>query len=140
MVIQGNWVQGGLDYMRLWPNEKVLGALFPEPRVIAAVSLALKILPGLAAVSLLLQWQYGLAQWWPSVITSVLFMLSLPLQGLYWLAKRAGSPLPSALARWYFEVNAKLGRPAHPVSPRYKDLARSLRQAFEQLDRAFLDL
>ncbi|MCD8548738.1 MAG: DUF412 domain-containing protein [Aeromonadaceae bacterium] len=140
MAVFTSWFHAGLDYMRIWPQEKVLGALFPEPRVIAAVTLALKVLPGLAGVSLLLQWHYGLVQWWPSVITTVLFMLSLPLQGLYWLGQRARSPLPAALSRWYFEVNAKLGQPALPSSPSYLDLARTLRQAFDKLDRAFLDL
>ena len=48
MAVFSNLPHVGLDYMRTWPQEKVLGAMFPEPRVIAAVTLALKVLPGLA--------------------------------------------------------------------------------------------
>ncbi|VEI44903.1 membrane protein [Actinobacillus equuli] len=42
-----------------------------------------------------------------AIITS-LFALSLPYQGLYWLGKRAASPLPLSLLGWYQELKQKL--------------------------------
>jgi len=66
------------------------------------------------------------------------------MQGLWWLGKRAGTPLPPALLQWFNEVRSKLeeaGQAIAPVEgkPTYQALADVLKRAFRQLDRTFLD-
>jgi len=129
----------GHHYLQSWPREKVLAALFPENRIIHALELARRVVPALVFVSLLLQFQMGHPELWPSVLSGVLLMLSLPLQGYYWLGLRAETRLPPALGRWYFEINQKMGSEGRAVSrPCYQDLADTLRQAFRRLDASFL--
>ena len=128
----------GHVYMQLWPREKTLAALFPENRVIAAVEFATRWLPALIVCSLALQYLAGSATLWPVVMASVFFMLSLPLQGYYWLGQRAETCLPPSLSNWYVEINHKMGQQQLARQPRYLELAETLNQAFRQLDKSFL--
>ena len=79
----------------------------------------------------------------PAVATA-LFALSLPMQGLWWLGKRSVTPLPPAILNWFYEVRGKLqesGQVLAPVEgkPDYQALADTLKRAFKQLDKTFLD-
>jgi uncharacterized membrane protein YfbV (UPF0208 family) len=131
-------IQMGHLYLRLWPKEKSLAAMFPENRIIAAVEFGMKWLPALAVMSLVLQFHFGQPNLWPVVISSLLFMVSLPLQGYYWLGRRVDTQLPPSLSRWYFDINQKMNCAPSVNRPSYFDLATTLRQAFEKLDRVFL--
>ena len=131
-------IQMGHLYLQLWPREKSLAAMFPENRIIAAVEFGMKWLPVLAVMSLVLQFHFGQAALWPVVVTSVLFMVSLPLQGYYWLGHRAETRLPPSLSRWYSDINEKMGQVRHAPQPRYLELAETLNQAFKKLDRAVI--
>jgi uncharacterized protein len=131
-------IQMGQHYLRLWPREKSLAAMFPENRIIAAVEFGMRWLPALAILSLVLQFHFGEASLWPVVVTSVLFMMSLPLQGYYWLGHRAETRLPPSLSRWYSDINEKMGQGRHVQQPRYLELAETLNQAFKKLDRAVI--
>ncbi|MDO6528319.1 terminus macrodomain insulation protein YfbV, partial [Motilimonas sp. 1_MG-2023] len=62
-------------------------------------------MPMLAVFTILLQYQVGHEMFWPNTVGMVLFMVSLPLQGIYWLGKRAHSPLPPSLVRWYHQIH-----------------------------------
>ncbi|MGB6188246.1 terminus macrodomain insulation protein YfbV [Aeromonas molluscorum] len=138
----GTKLQQGRHYMTIWPRRPELNPLFPENRVIRATEFALKVIPALAVLSIMLQFQFGQDYYWPSVITSVLFLLSLPLQGYYWLGQRAATRLPPSLASWYREINGKMneqgGRRQLVAQPRYEELADTLNAAFKQLDKSFL--
>ena len=131
-------IQMGHLYLQLWPREKSLAAMFPENRIIAAVEFGVKWLPALAVMSLVLQFHFGQAALWPVVVTSVLFMVSLPLQGYYWLGHRAETRLPPSLSSWYSDINEKMGQVRHAPQPRYLELAETLNQAFKKLDRAVI--
>lgn len=79
----------------------------------------------------------------PAVATA-LFALSLPMQGLWWLGKRSVTPLPPSILNWFYEVRGKLqeaGQALAPVEgkPDYQALADTLKRAFKQLDKTFLD-
>ncbi len=79
----------------------------------------------------------------PAVATA-LFALSLPMQGLWWLGKRLSTSLPPAILNWFYEVRGKLqesGQVLAPVEgkPDYQALADTLKRAFKQLDKTFLD-
>ena len=134
--------QRGQHYMKTWPADKRLAPVFPENRVVTATRSALRLVPPLAVFTL--TWQIALGGQLGPAIATALFACSLPMQGLWWLGKRAGTPLPPALLQWFNEVRSKLeeaGQAIAPVEgkPTYQALADVLKRAFRQLDRTFLD-
>ncbi|WP_413737800.1 terminus macrodomain insulation protein YfbV [Sodalis sp. RH21] len=134
--------QRGQDYMKTWPTEKRLATLFPENRMIAATRFAVRYMPAVAVFTL--TWQIAMGgQLGPAVATAI-FACSLPMQGLWWLGKRAITPLPPTLLHWFHEVRHQLseaGQAQAPVEgiPTYQMLADVLKRAFKLLDKAFLD-
>lgn len=79
----------------------------------------------------------------PAVATA-LFACSLPIQGLWWLGKRASTPLPVSLLTWFYEIREKFvaaGLSVAPIEnqPTYLSLAELLKKAFKQLDRSFIE-
>ncbi len=133
----------GSAYLEVWPKERQLAMLFPEYRVMAATRLGLRALPALIMLSLLMQFQLGDPRYWPGVVASVLFLTSLPLQGLYWLGKRADTRLPPTLVNWYRQLYAKIAATGVPIKepiarPRYFELGEALSLAFKQLDKSFI--
>ncbi|WP_107851536.1 terminus macrodomain insulation protein YfbV [Oceanimonas marisflavi] len=134
----------GQEYLSIWPRERRLASLFPENRIMAATRFGVRTMPALITLSLLLQFQFGAPQYWPSVVASVLFLASLPMQGYYWLGRRADTRLPPSLREWYLQIHEKIaaagGQVKEPVSrPRYFELGETLDQAFRQLDKSFID-
>lgn len=86
------------------------------------------------------------SSWRPAgpAVATALFALSLPMQGLWWLGKRSVTPLPPSILNWFYEVRGKLqeaGQALAPVEgkPDYQALADTLKRAFKQLDKTFLD-
>lgn len=133
----------GQEYSTIWPQERRLAAMFPESRIIAATRFGIKTMPALITLSLMLQFQFGAPDYWPSVVASALFLASLPMQGYYWLGKRADTRLPPSLREWYLQIHEKItaagGRISEPVSrPRYFELGETLNTAFKQLDKSFI--
>ncbi|OOF26950.1 terminus macrodomain insulation protein YfbV [Salinivibrio sp. IB872] len=136
-------LQDGQKYMKEWPMRKELTPVFPENRVIKTTRFAMKVMPAVAAVSVLLQMATYNYQGMPQAMIVALFALSLPLQGLWWLGKRRDTPLPPALAGWYRELHQKITSQGHAMQPlksqpRYKELAQALSRAFK-VDRAALE-
>ncbi len=134
--------QRGQHYMKTWPADKRLAPVFPENQVVTATRFAIRFMPPLAVFTL--TWQIALGGQLGPAIATALFACSLPMQGLWWLGKRAGTPLPPALLQWFNEVRSKLeeaGQAIAPVEgkPTYQALADVLKRAFRQLDRTFLD-
>ncbi len=102
---------------------------------------AIRFMPPIAVFTLRcrLPWAVSLA-----AVATALFALSLPMQGLWWLGKRSVTPLPPAILNWFYEVRCKLqesGQVLAPVEgkPDYQALADTLKRAFKQLDKTFLD-
>ncbi|WP_434527217.1 terminus macrodomain insulation protein YfbV [Photorhabdus asymbiotica] len=135
-------MQLGQKYMKTWPTEKQLAPMFPENRIIKATRFGIQFMPPLAIFTL--TWQIALGGQLGPAIATALFACSLPMQGLWWLGKRASTPLPVALLKWFHEIRdkfAKAGIAMAPVqqTPTYQSLAEILKRAFKQLDRSFLD-
>lgn len=130
-------LKNGHEYAALWPNQPELDVLFPEQRVIVFMTWCKTLIPALITITTCLQMQWGNQESWPSIVGSFIFAFSLPLQGYLWLGMRASTSLPPHLNRWYREINSKMGGSASH-KPSYFDLAATLRQAYEQLDRAFV--
>lgn len=132
----------GQTYMKSWPTEKRLSAIFPENRICRATRFGIRFMPPIAVF--ILCWQIGFqAQLGPAIATAV-FAFSLPLQGLWWLGKRSNKPLPPSTLAWFHTIREKLADsgqstqlPSGEVT--YQNLADLLKRAFKQLDKAFLD-
>jgi uncharacterized membrane protein YfbV (UPF0208 family) len=129
----------GAEYLKLWPNHAVVGNL-AESKFVPATKLGVKVLPIAAVVSFFVQFQYLGSELLPQILATSLFILVLPIQGYYWLGKRAYQILPPALNNWYFELQSKLNAagedirlPGHRKGPCYVDLARVLRKALAVL-------
>ena len=106
------------------------------------IGYAIRFMPPIAVFTLC--WQIALGGQLGPAVATALFALSLPMQGLWWLGKRSVTPLPPAILNWFYEVRGKLqesGQVLAPVEgkPDYQALADTLKRAFKQLDKTFLD-
>lgn len=136
-------MRAGLDYLKQWPRQKVLASMFLEHRVIAAIELANKTMPGLAVITICLPYLGGQTALLPQAAMVALFFLAAPFHGIYWLGVRAATLLPPGLASWYRELHRKLldaGESLQPAvaRPRYCDLADTLGKAFRRFDKGFV--
>ncbi|MCF7509544.1 terminus macrodomain insulation protein YfbV [Vibrio sp. D54] len=137
-------LKDGQNYMEIWPVRKELSAIFPEQRIIKATRFGIKVMPAVAAISVLTQMAFNNYHALPQSIVVALFAISLPLQGIWWLGARSNTKLPPSLASWYRELHQKIletGFALEPVKacPRYKELAIILNRAFRQLDKSSLE-
>ncbi|MGC9403458.1 terminus macrodomain insulation protein YfbV [Vibrio genomosp. F10] len=137
-------LRDGQKYMDTWPMRKELAILFPEQRVIKATRFAIRVMPAIAAISVITQVAFQNQQALPQAVVVALFAISLPLQGMWWLGNRANKQLPPSLASWYREMHQKIvetGMALEPMKskPRYKELAQILNRAFRQLDKSALE-
>ncbi|EGI73430.1 hypothetical protein PH505_ar00240 [Pseudoalteromonas distincta] len=135
-------LQTGRLYGKKWPMRKELAPLFLEFRVIRATELAITVMPILAMLTLFFQLNYLGSDFLPQAIASALFFISLPLQGLFWLGKRAQTTLDPAMQKWYNELYTKMAANGYQTQlsenkPRYMELANLLKDMFEKMDRAF---
>ncbi len=134
-------LKDGQKYMDTWPMRKELNALFPEQRIIKATKFGIKVMPAIAAISVLTQMVFNNSQGMPQAVIIALFAMSLPLQGIWWLGNRSNTMLPPGLASWYRELHQKViesGFSLEPIKskPRYKELALVLNRAFRHLDKS----
>lgn len=135
-------IKSGQEYMRIWPMQKQLYALFPECRTIVATQFGIKVMPAIAVFVMFVQIQILGTDALPQAITMGVFFVSLPIQGLLWLGHRAEQELPPQILSWYKEIYAKMqAQGCHlqqlSVKPKFKELAVLLRTAFKELDKAF---
>ncbi|AHG86690.1 terminus macrodomain insulation protein YfbV [Bibersteinia trehalosi] len=129
-------IQAGQRYMNTFPNQKKLNLFMPDYRLIRLVKFAGKAMPAFACFAVC--WQYFFPDpeqsTFASAFLTALFALSIPFQGLYWLGKRAKSPLPLPLLEWYETLRQKLNSEikqqiADQTMPSYQDFANLLNLA-----------
>ncbi|EEX92715.1 hypothetical protein VIOR3934_17598 [Vibrio orientalis CIP 102891 = ATCC 33934] len=137
-------LRDGQKYMDIWPMRKELNMLFPEQRIIKATRFGVKVMPAIAAISVLTQMAFNNYQSMPQAVIIALFAISMPIQGMWWLGNRANTQLPPALAGWYREIYQKIAESGFALEPmksrpRYKELAKILNRAFHQLDKSALE-
>ena len=135
-------IRDGQTYSKTWPLKRELAAIFMEYRMIKATKLGIDLLPLLAILSLMVQVTLLGFDYMPQAIACSLFMLAMPVQGFYWLGKRANTPLPQSMANWYHQIHQQMTEegchlPATSGKPRYQELAVLLKQAFDKMDKAF---
>ena len=134
----------GQHYLNIWPLEPKLGAIFPENRIIKSTLFAQKMMPFLAVLFVVWQQIYarGDNMALAVAVLSALFALCLPLQGFYWLGKRAQTPLSPQSAVGFHHVLEKLKEkqeviPNFSDKPTYLDLAKLLNLAQKKLPQDF---
>ncbi len=135
-------LRDGQEYMNTWPVKRELYAFFPECRVVSATKLAIKTMPPMAIVAAGMMLNVLGAAYLPQALAIGLFFISLPLQGLLWLGHRSNQVLPPQLKSWYQEVHRKMVAEgcqlqAMRSEPKYRELALTLKTAFNELDRVF---
>ena len=133
----------GREYSKHWPANAELNSLFVENKVILLTSLSWRYLPVASVVCAAAQFSYLGVAHLPQMLAMMLFLISIPLQGWYWLGVRSATPLPPAMATWCKQIQQKMQQQGVAVAPtqqpaRYKDLALLLKQAYQQLDKAFV--
>lgn len=141
-------IQAGQRYFNTFPNQKKLNLFMPDYRLIRLVRFAGKAMPAFACFAVC--WQYFFPDPEHSALASSLvtaiFALSIPFQGLYWLGKRAKSPLPLNFLEWYESLRKKLNlemkkQIADQTMPSYQDFANLLQLAERTWgDKYFEDL
>ena len=134
----------GQIYLQTWPLEAKLGIIFPENRIIKATKFAQKFMPFMAVFAVVWQQLYAKMDLTALAIAilTALCALVMPLQGLYWLGKRAKSPLEPQSSQWFYEISERLRKqhessPTMQDKPTYQHLAEVLRKAQQKLDKAF---
>lgn len=133
----------GLGYLQIWPQQKVLNCLFIDSKVVFYTRFAMKITPIFILLSIVFSSLMVVTLHPATTITFILFLLSMPLQGLYWLGHRSQTFLPSQLLSWYAAIEKVLNSQYKKDRvmghrPRYIDLALLLKNAFKQGGDNFL--
>ena len=94
-------LKDGQKYMDLWPVRKELNAIFPEQRIIKATRFGVKVMPAIAAISVLTQMVFNNYQAMPQAVVMALFAISLPLQGMWWLGNRSNKKAAVLLCLYF---------------------------------------
>lgn len=137
--------KAGQIYLNTFPNQKKLNLFLPDYRLIQLIKLSSKIMPAFACFAIL--WQYFFAASEQGIAASAtltaLFALSIPFQGLYWLGRRANSPLPLSLLEWYEHLRQQLRNQQYKMAeqavPSYQDFATLLQLAEKTLGQGYFD-
>lgn len=138
-------LQAGQRYLESYPNQKKLALFMPDYRLIRLVKWSSKIMPAFACFAIL--WQYWFSDPEQSImanaVVTALFALSIPFQGLFWLGKRAKTPLPLSLLEWYESLRQKLVSQQIIVEeqalPCYQNFADLLHLAEQHLGQSYFD-
>ena len=139
-----NILKQGQLYANTWPLNPKLGMIFPENRVIKATKFAQRFMPFVAVFAVLWQQYYSrsdIIALAAATLTS-LFALLIPLQGLYWLGKRATTELPSQTELWFFKIyeelqQAQIAVPIIKGKPTYQAFAEVLFKADKHFGHDF---
>ncbi|WP_133470299.1 terminus macrodomain insulation protein YfbV [Paraglaciecola marina] len=136
-------LKDGQQYLQTWPMQKQLYTMFPECRVISATKLSIKVMPALAVLTVATLINVQGYEMLPQALALGAFFMSLPMQGLFWLGHRANQPLPPSLNSWYLDIHHKMqlhgcALQSPRAKPQYKELARLLKTAFDELDKTFV--
>ena len=126
----------GDRYLQLWPKQRTLNCLFIDSKIVFYTQLLIKLCPAFIVFLLGLQISLPMLFSWPTTATIVLFLVGLPIQGLYWLGKRSQALLPYKLLPWYIAIQQKISGNNKPQAklisrPCYTDLAKLLSNAFK---------
>jgi uncharacterized membrane protein YfbV (UPF0208 family) len=129
-------IKQGDKYLQSWPKQRVLNCLFVDSKVAFYTRMSIKVMPAFIFLIITLNIILPSLFSWPTTLTFILFLLGLPVQGLYWLGKRSQELLPNKLLPWYTAIQEKLNGNRNKQAviqhrPSYWDLALLLKNAFK---------
>ncbi|HDZ3658852.1 TPA: DUF412 domain-containing protein [Mannheimia haemolytica] len=136
----------GQRYLNTLPNQKKLANFMPDYHIIRLVKFSSKVMPAFACFALV--WQYCFTDPTQSILANsvltAVFAISIPFQGLYWLGKRARSPLSLSLLEWYESLRQKLISAQVKLEetqavPSFQDFANLLKLAEETWGNEYFD-
>lgn len=138
-------LQAGQRYLTTYPNQKKLALFMPDYRLIRLIKFAARAMPAFACFAII--WQFFFNDPEQSILANAtltaLFALSIPFQGLFWLGRRAKSPLPLSLLEWYETLRQKLISEQHRIAdqavPSYQDFANLLQLAEQTWGSTYFD-
>ncbi|MDU8924825.1 terminus macrodomain insulation protein YfbV [Pasteurellaceae bacterium LIM206] len=136
-------INRGQKYLNAWPLLPKLGMIFPENRIIKTTRFAIRFMPFMAVFSIVWQQFYAKHDMIALAIAVIvaLFALCIPLQGLYWLGKRANTLLPPQSAVSFQRILQELARKQIIMPtvehPTYQHLADALNKAQQYLEPSF---
>jgi len=138
-----NIVKQGDFYLKNWPKQKTLNSLFVDSKVTFYTRLSIQVIPVFVILIMMLNISFPELLDWSATATLVLFLMGLPVQGLYWLGTRSSAFLPNQLLPWYLAIQKTLNPNATQEAvmerhPRYLDLALLLKNAFQRGGDNFL--
>lgn len=130
----------GWNYSRTWPTKPELNAIFPENKIIYLTQKSTKVLPFIAIISALFQFNLLGMSSLGQILAMMLLIISMPFHGWYWLGVRANTNLPPSLIQWGNEIREQIAKDVadHPLpsTPKsYFDLAKLLQLAYQRLDQ-----
>ncbi|WP_423186245.1 terminus macrodomain insulation protein YfbV [Alishewanella sp. d11] len=136
-------IHSGFAYSKTWPAKPELNAIFPENKIIFLTQKAARYLPVLAILTAAMQFKLLGVDFLGQILAMMLLLVSMPLQGWYWLGVRANTDLPPALINWANEIREQIQKHGQAASglgspKNYLDLARLLQQAYQQLDKSVM--
>lgn len=142
-------IKAGIKYMEVFPQDNLIGAVFPECRVKYVMGVGKVLLPPFIVFIVVWNYfiaggfdgvplRYALLQNLPVTLVCVLFLLLLPVQGYYWFGKRSKLLLNAKQQNFYQDLCSKLERQAN-LKPTMYDLAIVLKEGLKKLDRDFLN-
>ena len=129
-------IRQGDKYLQSWPTQRVLNCLFIDSKIVFYTRLTINVMPAFIFLIIALNIIFPILFSWSITLTFILFLLGLPVQGLYWLGKRSQELLPKQLLPWYTAIQEKLygNRADQAITlhrPSYRDLALLLKNAFK---------
>lgn len=138
-------IQKGQHYLKTYPNIPQLNIIFPDLRIISATKFAVKFMPFLAVFAVFWQQLYAkdLPYAFALAMITALIAITLPLQGFYYLGKRAITPLPHTTRNWYIRIANELNSRNLPtIIPQesnltYQDLNDLLNKAEKHLPKDY---
>ncbi len=142
-------VSNGIAYMESWPDDQLLGPVFPESRVKYVMKVGRYVLPPFIVLIIFwafvrggglhpgIDFMFALKNNWHVTLLCVLFLLCMPLQGYYWFGRRSQQKLNPKLKLFYTETCTSL-RKQPADDPVMADLARVMREGIKVLGRDFL--
>lgn len=136
-----NILKAGQEYAMNWTVDSLFAKTLPEYRVIKMTHFTQKVMPIVAVASLSWWWLWK-GNWGVIACATAMMALLMPMQGWYWLGKRALKPLSEEELLYFKQVSQSLVSKKVDISsitttPCYKDLVILLQLADKHLGTEF---
>ncbi len=131
----------GNDYVKLWPERVELGRYFSQYQAVVACRFTKKYCLPLALIVLFVPIMAFGSEYLNTSSVYALFIASLPIQALLFMANQSKQTLPPSLANWYKQGVERIQQHADEsgkvnfkrVKPSFMDLAKLLDYSYKTM-------